>query len=99
VNEEGGIAEKCKRRAETRDVINAAEEPRPVLWTLDRVTPVGANGEIWDNEANVRSREDSCMIDTTNQFHEGNERQQIDHILSLRIKVIIAYDGDVDPCR
>jgi hypothetical protein len=48
------------RRAETSDVIKAAEEPRPVLWTSDRITPVGENGGILDNESKVRSSEDSC---------------------------------------
>lgn len=55
-----GMAEKCIRRAETSDVIKAAEEPRPVLCTSDRLTPVGENGGILDNESNVRSSEASC---------------------------------------
>ena len=55
-----GMVEKCIRRAETSDVIKAAEEPRPVLCTSERVTPVGENGGILDNEAKLRSSEVSC---------------------------------------
>lgn len=59
MNEVAGIVEKCTRSAETSDVIKAAEEPRPVLWMSDRVTSVGENGGILDNESKVRSRVDS----------------------------------------
>ena len=47
---DAGMAERCMRSAETSDVISAAEEPNPVLWTDERVTPVGANGGIWARE-------------------------------------------------
>ncbi len=45
-----------KQQAETREVISAAEEPMPVLWTLDNDTPVAANGSIDSREVRVRGR-------------------------------------------
>lgn len=57
-----GIAEKCRSSADTREVIRAAEDPRPVLWTSESGTPVDVNGVSLDREASVRgrSRDVSC---------------------------------------
>lgn len=33
-----------------------AEEPRPVLWTLERVTPCGRNGGMDEREESVGGR-------------------------------------------
>lgn len=43
---DGRMTEKWTRSAEVSEVISAADEPRPVLWTFERETPVGLNGGI-----------------------------------------------------
>ena len=53
---DGGITERCMRRAEVSEVISAAEDPRPVLWTSERVTPVGLKWGMLFSDAVVRGR-------------------------------------------
>ena len=43
VNESDGMMLRWRRRAEVSEVMRAAEEPRPVLWTSEIGTPVGRN--------------------------------------------------------
>lgn len=42
--------------AATREVMSAADEPSPVLWTSARRTPVDANGGMDESECIVRGR-------------------------------------------
>ena len=52
-NESAGMTPRCSKSPETREVIRAAEDPRPVLWTSARRTPVLLNaGSFW-RESNV----------------------------------------------
>jgi hypothetical protein len=51
-----GIAERCRSKADTSDVIRAAEDPKPVLCTSGNLTPVELKGVISDREARVRGR-------------------------------------------
>lgn len=50
------ITEKRRRSEVTRDVISAAEDPRPVLWTSASGTPCELNGGIFDRDDMVRGR-------------------------------------------
>ena len=61
-NAADGITERCTRSAEVSEVINAAEDPRPVLWTSESETPVGLNGGILSRDLIVReSPSDSSL--------------------------------------
>ncbi len=56
---DGGITERCTRSAEVSEVISAAEDPRPVLWTSERVTPVGLKVGMLASDAIVLGRRSS----------------------------------------
>lgn len=51
-----GTMPRCSRRADTREVMRAAEEPRPVLCTEESCTPVWRKGGSWEREASVGGR-------------------------------------------
>lgn len=50
------IAEKCTKSAVTSDVMRAADDPRPVLWTFPNVTLVNTKGGIFRKESIVEGR-------------------------------------------
>lgn len=60
-----GMTERWTRRADVREVMSAAEDPRPVLCTSEMSTLVGVNGGICSRDLSIRgSPRDSSYLQT-----------------------------------
>lgn len=87
------------RRAVTRDVMSAAEEPRPVLATSASATPVGLNGGIASRESSDTGRLRLLSYRKTDGrigYASGRGRRRETCLVLLGVKVIISDDCDVE---
>ena len=94
VKSPGVITETCRSKDVTKDVMSAADDPRPVLCTSASCTPCGLNGGILDREEMVRERfnEASCMASLRTMaiiymIHTD--------LRSLGIEVVISSDHNI----
>lgn len=95
-----GMTSRWTRRAEVRDVMRAADEPSPVLWTSARWTPVGTKGGILVRESRVRGRLSSSSCGSRSAAASqccARRRVAIAaHLGPLGVEVIVPSDRDVE---
>jgi hypothetical protein len=87
-------------RAVTKEVIRAAEEPRPVFATSVIAMPIGLNGGNLASEASKTGNWWllSCSVKVVRKACSiGEELRPVGdtYLVLLRVKVIICDDGDV----
>lgn len=92
------------KMAETSEVINAADDPSPVLCTLLRVVCVEANSGIWRSELVLsgKLRFSSYVVLSSEKVISNpvtpmvNHSDRVTNLLALRVKVVVSCNDNLE---
>lgn len=92
------------RRAVIREVMSAAEDPSPVLWTSESRTPVGVNGGNLESDFNVRGRPNASNYNCNTSHQKGvaflaSAVETCAHLGALRIEIVVPNNRYVHASR